>query len=190
MGRPGEWTGPVPVPAFSARQDRSDFDLEKIPHDGPVHIAFEGGQPIEIELLRPDPAEIPEFLRRLVHIHRWRGALQLTEKIRLLLAMAAMLAELFPPDILWIEVTITRALAEHLVMPWFQADLLAHLAEQRLFRRFAQVHSTLRKLPGTGDARPLADQQTPDCIHHHGGNVWTVANHGNKVPCPAPVDNP
>ena len=58
-----------------------------------------------------------------------------------------------------------------------QPHLLAHLAEQGLLERFARIHPALRKLPGPGNRRPLANQQAAGRIHHQRGDIWAVANH-------------
>lgn len=150
---------------------------EKVLHHLPIHIVFEGREPLDIELARLDPAEVGKLARALVDVDRWRSGFEFAEIIRLLLAVEAVLLAFFEAGFRWINVAVARGLPHDFVMLRQQSDFLPDLAGERLFESFAHVHASLRKLPRAGKCRTFAHQQLTFRSDEKSGDIGAKTNH-------------
>lgn len=138
---------------------------------------FEGWQPIEIELFGEDPAVGAEFRRGLADVGIRGVWIQLAQKIGLLLAVVAVLADFLRPDIRGIKVTVAIPAAADVIMSGEESDFLADLAVEGIFEGLAFINAPLWKLPCTGHGAALTDEKISSLIDDEGGDVRPVSNH-------------
>lgn len=138
---------------------------------------LEGREPLDIELIRLDPAVVGELARALVDVDLRGSGFEFAEVIRLLLAVKAVLFAFLKAGFRWIHVAVARGLPNDLVVFGQESDFLSYFTRQGFFEGFAHIHATLRKLPRAGKCRTFAHQQLTFWSNHESGNIGAETNH-------------
>lgn len=144
-------------------------NAEKILENVAISAALHRRQPGEFEFLRSNPADRAEFGVWSRHVHGAFRSAQTKKKIMMGLSAESLFHQTGRKAI-----AVRPAAADDAVGISWQGNLFEHLADQSRSRGFAEFDPALRKLPGAGSIRALANENAPCSILQDGGDGRTI----------------
>lgn len=136
---------------------QSKLDVEEIAEDLRIHFLLHRRKPLSPEFGGRNPLPCAEL--RMLRLHVDSGILpeKIAQKICLVLAV---IPALFAAE----KIPVSFLFSHNADVPRVQRNFLLEFANERDFGRLTLVHSTLGKLPGSGNVRAFADENFPFAV--------------------------